>query len=235
MYFPVLFFIAAAPSLMLMGYFFYRDRQRLSPKRMIVRTFLVGLLATLPAVSLELILTQGQKMLALSQLSGLIVNSFAIVGFSEEFFKMTVVIFVVYTRKQFVQAMDGMRYAVLASLGFAAMENFLYGLLGGVGLAVWRYFTALPMHVLTAGIMGYYLGLAKSASSHLQETKNVLSGLTYAIVIHGLYNLVVMSKVETKAVAAIGIIAILTVSSVIFQSKYKLAAFVSATLVSDDK
>ena len=219
----LLLFVAAAPSSIIAGYFFYRDRQRVSPKRMIFRTFLIGLLVTLPALSLELILTQGQKLLDLSMFAGFFVKSFAIVAFSEEFFKLAVVIFFVYHLRQFKQRMDGIRYSILAALGFTAMENFLYGLVGGIGVAIWRYFTAMPMHILTAGIMGYYIGMAKLATNRFDEAKHIFTGLSYAIIIHGVYDFILLSTADMKLVTGTGLIAIFAISLVIFQSKYRLA------------
>ncbi|OQX82860.1 hypothetical protein B6D60_11485 [candidate division KSB1 bacterium 4484_87] len=223
MHYLLLLLVAAAPSFLIVGYFFYRDRKRIAPKRMILRTFLVGLMVTLPALSLEIILSRGQGMLELSQFTGFFIKSFAIVAFSEEFFKLVVVIFFVYSRFQFSQLIDGITYAILAALGFAAMENFLYGIVGGIGVAVWRYFTALPMHILTAGIMGYYIGKAKQFPGEFAETKYIFTGLVYAIFIHGIYDFVLLSTAETKSMTVFGVVAIFAVSLVIFQEKYRLA------------
>ncbi|NOZ61979.1 MAG: PrsW family intramembrane metalloprotease [Calditrichaeota bacterium] len=229
MHYLLLLLVAAAPSFLITGYFFYRDRKRKAPKRMIARTFFVGLVVTLPALSLELILSRGQGMLDLSQFAGFFVKSFAVVAFSEEFFKLAVVIFFVYNQMQFNQLIDGVAYAILAALGFAAMENFLYGIIGGVGVAVWRYFTALPMHFLTAGIMGYYIGLAKLSSSAMAETKHILTGLVYAIAIHGFYDFILVSTAGAKSMTVFGVLSIFAVSLLIFQAKYRLATEASAS------
>ena len=52
-------------------------------------------------------------------------------------------------------------YAVFSSLGFACIENILYVLSGGVGIAILRAILSVPGHMCFGVIMGYFLSQAK--------------------------------------------------------------------------
>ena len=75
----------------------------------------------------------------------------------------------------------------MVSLGFAAFENIFYVMEGGIGVAVMRMFTAVPMHAAFAVIMGYYIGLSKYYQGDARIEKS-LKGLLYAVLFHGLYD-----------------------------------------------
>jgi RsiW-degrading membrane proteinase PrsW (M82 family) len=70
------------------------------------------------------------------------------------------------------------------SLGFAFVENFLYGYRDMRVLLV-RAFTAVPGHAVFSGIMGYYLGLSKLEPGRRGAW---VAGLAWAILLHGLYD-----------------------------------------------
>ena len=50
-------------------------------------------------------------------------------------------------------------YAVMVSMGFAATENIIYVLNGGLGVAIVRAFTAVPAHATFAILMGLLLAI----------------------------------------------------------------------------
>jgi len=75
----------------------------------------------------------------------------------------------------------------MVSLGFAAFENIIYVMDGGIGVAIVRMFTAVPMHAAFAVIMGYYIGLSKYYHGSARTEKS-LKGLFYAVVLHGAYD-----------------------------------------------
>jgi RsiW-degrading membrane proteinase PrsW (M82 family) len=84
--------------------------------------------------------------------------------------------------------MDGIVYTIVASLGFACLENIMYVSEGGMTIALIRSVTAVPLHAFCSGIMGYYIGKAKFSKTN--SKKYILEGLFYAVCIHGFYNFV---------------------------------------------
>jgi RsiW-degrading membrane proteinase PrsW (M82 family) len=115
--------------------------------------------------------------------------AFFVVGLGEELLKYLVVIFYAFKKPSFNEPFDGIVYAVMVSLGFAAFENILYVMEGGTKVAIIRMFTAVPMHAAFAVIMGYYIGLSKYYQGSARSDKS-LKGLFYATVLHGTYDFV---------------------------------------------
>ena len=223
MYLLLYLAVAVTPPALLVHYFYRRDKKHANPTGMIHRTFLIGLLITIPAFALEFLLVRMQSFLAMSNLSHHLFRAFLIIAPSEELFKLIVVIFVVYNHKRFNKLMDGIIYTIIASLGFACTENIVYALSGGIGVAIFRFFTALPMHIITAGIMGYYISKAKLSFSKTEETRLIFTGLLYAVLIHGAYDFVLLASAEMRLVASIGILVILVSTFLILQNIIKLA------------
>jgi RsiW-degrading membrane proteinase PrsW (M82 family) len=75
-------------------------------------------------------------------------------------------------------------------MGFAALENVMYVMQGGLTVGVLRMFTAIPAHAMFAVLMGYWVGRAK------MENKPYLNwvGLGSAVIFHGLYDLFLLSN-----------------------------------------
>lgn len=183
-YLVVNLLLAAIPSLLLVLYFYRKDRQRREPPRLIWSIFLAGFLAVVPAALIE------QLFSALGRGStpaGAFVRAFAIAGLVEEGTKLLVVRLFVYGRPEFDEVADGIIYTITAGLGFAFFENLLYsfGPFGFVppGVLLMRGVTAVPLHAVAAGIMGYYIGRSKFGERRLFGR-----GLLYAVLIHGSYD-----------------------------------------------
>ncbi len=82
-----------------------------------------------------------------------------LVGVPEEGAKLLATIYAT-RRREFDEPVDGVVYAVVSGLGFAAAENVGYfgnGRLAAT-LVVGRAFTALPIHVFLSGLWGHALG-----------------------------------------------------------------------------
>jgi len=145
---------ALLPALLLMRYFVKKDRFP-EPTHLLVKTFLLGLLITIPIVAVELVIMLVVSPLRESLLWPLLM-AFVVAGFTEEFFKLLVLHRYCATRTEFDEPMDAVVYAVVASLGFACVENVLYVAQGGIGVAVVRALTAVPAHAALGALMGYY-------------------------------------------------------------------------------
>jgi len=152
-----LLFFAYAPALAILWYFYHKDRYEPEPKRYVVMTFLLG--ATLSvgiAYILESILTIGGMIKPLLPTTAFYVALVA--GLVEEPAKALAVRFP-YRAGQMDGIMDGIVYGVAAGLGFAATENFLYGLGWGVAVTITRAFLTPFAHATWTAIVGVGYGL----------------------------------------------------------------------------
>jgi RsiW-degrading membrane proteinase PrsW (M82 family) len=190
----LLVIITIAPALWLLRYYYRQDNAKPEPKHLIIQVFLWGCFLVIPAIILELLMTTVFSVTTGNFLVFQIaVKSFLVAGLVEEWLKRYTVKKVAYGTNYFDEVMDGIVYAVVASLGFATIENFFYVFEGGFTTGVIRAFTALPLHAITAGIMGYYIGLAKFADTSLREVQLFRKGLFKAVIIHGFYDFIVYS------------------------------------------
>jgi RsiW-degrading membrane proteinase PrsW (M82 family) len=113
------------------------------------------------------------------------VKAFFVVGFTEELSKYLIVRYYAQTHKEFNEPFDGIVYAVMVSMGFAATENLFYVLEGGMATALLRAFTAIPAHATFGILMGYFMGKAKFSNNKIILN---LMGLLLAIIFHGTYD-----------------------------------------------
>jgi RsiW-degrading membrane proteinase PrsW (M82 family) len=177
--------LAVIPAIYLVYYYYKKDDAKPEPKRLIIKVFIFGILSVFVALILELTITYfGPK--TNNNITYYFFKAFFVAGLCEEFVKLLVVLIFVYRNTEFDEVMDGIVYTVVASLGFACFENVMYVIGGGIGIAILRAFTSVPLHALASGIMGFYVGMAKFNKD--KQFKLIIKGLIIAIIIHGYYN-----------------------------------------------
>ena len=182
---------AVVPSLLLIWFFHARDVFR-EPPRVLWTTFGLGVL-TIPGVLLTvwpLMALTGLDELREPYVGGLL-DAFTSAAIPEELFKFAVLYLYCLRHREFDEPMDGIVYGATASLGFATLENVLYVSEGGLGVALLRAFTAVPMHAFTGAIMGYFVGQAKFRPQ--QRSKLICASLGFPILLHGLYDFPLMT------------------------------------------
>lgn len=189
--FNLLIWLAILPSAILVYLVLSRDKVESEPPRLLIKVFLLGALSCIPAVILESLGDWLAQSIAWSQLSYSFLMYMLVVPCSEEFVKFCAMRSV---RKspEFDYTFDGIVYGVMASLGFATLENLFYVLgLYDIATAVMRAFISIPVHCTCGVFMGYHYGLARWYDCHgqsSQASRNARLSLIVPIVIHGLYD-----------------------------------------------
>jgi RsiW-degrading membrane proteinase PrsW (M82 family)/ribosomal protein S18 acetylase RimI-like enzyme len=182
-----LILLAIAPGIAICLFIFYRDAFNKEPRLNLVFTFILGAATVYPAALIEnAIIDPGQN--SILQMA---IRAFFLVALVEEGLKFAVVRLYAYPRKSFDEPLDGIVYCVMASMGFATLENLLYVLNeaqrnNGFQTAFLRMFTAVPGHATFAILMGYYAGKAKFDPA--RSVSWLLKGLAWAIFFHGTYD-----------------------------------------------
>jgi len=171
-----------SPGIFWLWYFYKKDRWEPEPKLLVIRSFLLGMVAVLPVVAIEY------------PFSGLKIPLFSIVVVApivEELAKFGVVRIFIYRSVEFDEPMDGIVYAAAVALGFASIENLFYLFANRVNLLpifVARAILSVPGHALFSSMWGYGLGRAKF-SSDVYGRRYIRRGVILAIVAHSLFNL----------------------------------------------
>lgn len=190
-----LLLLAIAPSLALGVLFYVRDRHDREPLGLLLKTFAWGAFTIVPVGVIEskLFKVFGIDIFQEQPLLMSLFSMIFLVAVVEEFAKFAVVRWYCWGKKAFNEPYDGIMYTLMASLGFATVENVLYVINYGETVAWLRAFLTVPMHGLTAVLMGYYLGLAKYPKDPV-VTRYLLTGLAVAIGFHGLFNTFISSQ-----------------------------------------
>jgi len=205
---------AALPAAIIIGYFVRLDRKRPEPIGLIGRSVLFGFIAVLPAAAIEIAIVR--LLPAPGGILGALFTAFVVAALVEEGTKLFFVKRYLFRRREFDEIADGIVYAICVSLGFAFVENFLYGY-GNAGVLAVRAFTAVPGHALFSGVMGYYVGVAKLEPD---RPRAWVRGLAWAIALHGLYDFLLMSRTW----AAVLVLPLLVVGWIALKRLFRSAA-----------
>jgi len=150
--------LAILPALFWLTIYYKKDYRDPEPKKVIAKTFGMGMLAAIPFLALRFLI-------AINPGASTIINmSYSVVIFAalEEMAKLSAAIFVVSRNKvEFNQIIDGVVYAVVAALGFAFIENIIYftsyldsGYKGLIYIIAFRSFGSMLAHTIFSGIAG---------------------------------------------------------------------------------
>lgn len=177
---------AIAPVFIIIIYIYIKDKYEKEPKRLLLLSFISGAIVS---IVITTILYSGFDVLLPLEnhysIGQQFIKAFFVVGLTEEFSKYIIVRYISQPRRAFNEPFDGIIYAVMVSMGFAATENIMYVLQGGYEVALLRAFTAVPAHATFAILMGYFMGKAKFSNNKIMLN---FTGLFLAVVFHGMYD-----------------------------------------------
>jgi RsiW-degrading membrane proteinase PrsW (M82 family) len=166
--------IAFGTAVLWMRLFLRRDKFSPEPRRLLASLFIAGCLVTIPSAFVE------------QQIPGSDVIGAAVVApVVEETMKLTAVFLICWWNRHFNQVVDGAVYGVSCGLGFAALENLLFGLFGGFGVLGARVLVGPITHPLFTGVSGLFLARARFE----QKPALLLQGLMLGTLLHAGWNL----------------------------------------------
>lgn len=200
---------ALVPSALLVWYFHARDVYP-EPPRVLWTTFSLGVFSVIPVLAIGYPLQAAASSLDNPLLRSLL-SALFVAALPEEFVKLAILVGYNMRQKAFDEPMDGIVYGVVASLGFATLENMLFVFEGGLSVAASRAFTAVPLHAFVGAIMGFYVGRAFFATAG--KSRIILKGYGIAVLLHTLYDfpLMAMAEVEKGSTAVLLVLVTLLV------------------------
>lgn len=198
---------ALLPAAVLLIYVYRKDKVEKEPIGLVARVFFFGVLAGPLAAIVENIAFGVFESVIPPGLLLSLLEFFIGVAAVEEAFKY-LALSTVRKNPAFNYVFDGVVYAVAAALGFAALENVLYVLDGGLEVALTRAIFSVPGHCADGVVMGCFFGLA-----HQREVAgNKVGARTYyrlAFLLpaleHGFYDWGLSSGSYLLALLALGV------------------------------
>ncbi len=181
-----LLLLAFAPVFVILIYIYVKDKFEKEPIGFLLKNFLLGAVVS---ILITIVLSFAANLIyPITDPESVIqqfVKAFFIVALVEEFSKYIIVKYYSQNNTEFNEPFDGIVYAVVISMGFAAVENVLYVFQFGISTGILRAFTAVPAHATFGILMGYFMGKAKFKNKRIKYN---LLGLLTATIFHGAYD-----------------------------------------------
>ena len=119
------------------------------------------------------------------------VKAFVMAGLLEKT-GAVIIISVLIKRYPEFEISRGIISGMLVGLGFACVENFFYAIELDSSILYIRMVFAVPLHITTCGIAGYYLGISKLSWFRYGRVINILKAVLIPLVFHGMFDMVLM-------------------------------------------
>lgn len=181
------------PALLWLWFWLKEDRLHPEPRRLLILTFIGGMLVVALALPLEKLAYYFlEKIHLVAAWDGFLL--LLLWAFVEEFSKYQAAKKIALNKKDFDEPIDALIYLITAALGFAALENVIfllevvydYGFLAGLVTGNLRFAGATLLHLLSSATVG---GSIAFCFFHKEKLKrNVFWGLFFATLLHTLFN-----------------------------------------------
>lgn len=185
----ILVLLGLIPSVVWLLFFLQEDRRRPEPKGLLLSTFFWGAAVTFYVLPIQIILRNLLVAAGLGELHPIFL--FWLAGV-EEVLKFAIVFLWVNRRKDFDEPIDAMIYMIVASLGFAAVENVATALRApnSFELLTMRFIGATLLHGLASGLVGYYWakGIVRG-----RIWQSILIGILLATILHSIFNYLMLN------------------------------------------
>ena len=178
--------IAIAPGIAICLFIYLKDKYNREPFWLMVFSFIMGMLAIIPAVVLQIAFTKPVERIMGEGIYFVAVFSYLIIALSEEGSKFLALRFIPYRRKAFDDPFDGIVYAVMVSMGFATLENIGYVTNYGLSTGITRMFLSVPAHATFGVLMGYHVGLAKFDPAN--KRRHMVLAIFWPVLFHGTFD-----------------------------------------------
>lgn len=191
------FFLTFLPPIVWL-LFYLREDEHPEPKRLIMATFIGGVIIAIPAALIQFLAMKATGVSSIP--SGEYALGFLFfIALTEEYAKYFVVRYLIEIRPEFDEPIDAMIYMMSAAMGFAAIENALFAFptfniefFKGLELVAGRFLGANLLHVLSSGVLGFFL--AKGLLAPRFKKLIIISGLLTATVLHTAFNYLIIVK-----------------------------------------
>jgi RsiW-degrading membrane proteinase PrsW (M82 family) len=200
--------LAAGGAIAWLMYFDLKDRLRPEPRRLLLAAFVLGGGAALLGLGLYNVAEWlGAPRGPGATYQSIFIYCVLLVGPLEEGVKFLVARFVVFRWRHFDEPIDGLVYAAAVAIGFATVENVLYAQWLGWLEQIARSLVSPLTHSLFAAIWG--LGTAHAFFSVRSRAGRIAwqaGTLVVAMILHGLYDFVLLAGNATYVASALTLV-----------------------------
>ena len=192
---PLILLAALAPIAILAYYIYRRDKFRKEPVKELLKAFGMGILSVPVSLLISTPLEfAGFYSMETQTLLDAVKLSFLGAAIPEEIAKFLMLWLFVRKSRCFDENVDGIVYASVVSLSFAAVENILYLVTNyesWISVGITRALFSVPGHFFFGVLMGYYYSLFRFYPAAGLKVKWLVLGAP--ILAHGLFDTVLFS------------------------------------------
>lgn len=192
---PLILLAALAPIAILAYYIYRRDKFQKEPVKELLKAFGMGILSVPVSLLISTPLEfAGFYSMETQTLLDAVKLSFLGAAIPEEIAKFLMLWLFVRKSRCFDENVDGIVYASVVSLGFAAVENILYLVTNyesWISVGITRALFSVPGHFFFGVLMGYYYSLFRFYPAAGRKVKWLVLGAP--ILAHGLFDTVLFS------------------------------------------
>ena len=192
---PLILLVALAPIAILAYYIYRRDKFQKEPVKELLKAFGMGILSVPVSLLISTPLEfAGFYSMETQTLLDAVKLSFLGAAIPEEIAKFLMLWLFVRKSRCFDENVDGIVYASVVSLGFAAVENILYLVTNyesWISVGITRALFSVPGHFFFGVLMGYYYSLFRFYPAAGRKVKWLVLGAP--ILAHGLFDTILFS------------------------------------------
>jgi len=189
----LLVLLALLPIAVFVFLIYRADKYDKEPILPLFISFALGALSIAPAIWLQNFIAD-TGWFDLNSNMQLLAFVFVSIALIEELAKSIIFFAFPFQKSFFNEPFDGVVYAVMIAMGFAAVENVIYVLEFGVETGIARALTAVPAHATFGIISGYYFGRAKFELN--RRWPLIIVGLVFTILFHTLYDFLILQEIS---------------------------------------
>lgn len=179
--------------------FYLKEDRHPEPKLLLIFTFVAGAIVALLAIFIELILIGNDGIFSdIITIENTAFTFFLVIAVVEEYVKYLPIKLFILKKRDFNEPIDAMIYMMTSAMGFAALENALFifpifkqDLLIGLEIAANRFLGANLLHVLSSGIIGFFLARAFFSP---KRRHFIALGVILASVLHAVFNYLILVR-----------------------------------------
>ncbi|NCN07961.1 PrsW family intramembrane metalloprotease [Candidatus Parcubacteria bacterium] len=191
------------PAFIWLAFWLYEDYKNPEPRGLILKSFLMGMIAVVLVIPLQKIVDGVFPNMAIIAIILWVIL--------EEVFKLGAGYLGGIKSREDNEPLDPLIYMITAALGFVALENTLFvlgsivnnNILEGVLTGNLRFIGASLLHVVSSGIIGTALSFTFYQTKSIKRIVLVLA-IILATIFHTIFNILIIYKGSTGGILAFG-------------------------------
>ncbi len=139
-----------------------------------------------------LVLFAGPYLVALVPAKSVLAQGFLQIALVEKAGAFAVVFLLMRRSRARLTVSNAVACAMFLGMGFAAVENVVFAATASLSVLLVRFMSAVPLHVLSCGLIGYYLALRELSSSRSHRAAYFAVAVAVPVFFHGMYDSLIL-------------------------------------------